>query len=130
MFKDAGVGRMTFTLDELSDKTGLDRHTISKNNSSLIRKEFATQRTTQVREDISKCFKKETIYFLEKIGQAIVFTLKQHENKIQEHDVQIADLYKKLEERDKTVKTLIERISELEKEKAKEDLATRTYAFE
>ena len=92
MFKENGVGKVTYSDAELSEKTGLNRHTISKTNQSLIEKGFAEQIILRSKNPETGLIDKETIFHLNELGQAIVFKLKEHEDRIDKHDEEIEEL--------------------------------------
>ena len=92
MFKENGVGKVTYSDAELSEKTGLNRHTISKTNQSLIEKGFAEQIILRSKNPETGLMDKETIFHLNELGQAIVFKLKEHEERIDKHDEEIEEL--------------------------------------
>ena len=84
MIKDesAYLGKVSYSDRQLSELTGLDHRTIKKNNESLIDKGFANQVTLQTKDPVTGLINKETIYHLDKIGQAIVFALRIHEQRL------------------------------------------------
>ena len=92
MFKENGVGKITYSDAELSEKTGLNRHTISKTNQSLIEKGFAEQIILRSKNPETGLMDKETVFNLNELGQAIVFKLKEHEDRIDKHDEEIEEL--------------------------------------
>ena len=92
MFKEDGVGKITYSDAELSEKTGLNRHTISKTNQSLIEKGFAEQIVLRSKNPETGLIDKETIFNLNELGQAIVFKLKEHDDKLTQHDEEIEAL--------------------------------------
>lgn len=92
MFKENGVGKVTYSDAKLSEKTGLNRHTISKTNQSLIEKGFAEQIILRSKNPETGLMDKETIFHLNELGQAIVFKLKEHEERIDKHDEEIEEL--------------------------------------
>ena len=94
MFKDNGVGKISYSDNELAEKTGLNRNTIAKTNQSLMQKGFATQVTLATRDPETGLMNKETIYHLDEIGQAIVFKLKEHDDRIVKNEEDIESLKK------------------------------------
>lgn len=125
MYKDNGVGKVSYSDRQLAELTGLDRRIISRNNQSLIRKSYMTQVTLKTRDSEDKTLCKETIYHLNEIGQAIVFALQNHEERIQSNE----DKIKQLEEKyTKDVKILCRKIESLEKQLYGE--SPNKYAFE
>ena len=92
MFKENGIGKITYSDAELSEKTGLNRHTISKTNQSLIEKGFAEQIILRSKNPETGLMDKETVFNLNELGQAIVFKLKEHQDRIDKHDEEIEEL--------------------------------------
>ena len=92
MFKEDGVGKVTYSDTELSEKTGLNRHTISKTNQSLIEKGFAEQIVLRSKNPETGLIDKETVFHLNELGQAIVFKLKEHEDRIDKYEEEIEEL--------------------------------------
>ena len=94
MFKDNGVGKISYSDNELAERTGLNRHTIAKTNQSLMQKGFATQVSLATRDPKTGLINKETMYHLDEIGQAIVFKLKEHDDRIVKNEEDIESLKK------------------------------------
>ena len=89
MFKENGVGKISYSDNELAEKTGLNRNTIAKTNQSLMQKGFATQVSLATRDPKTGLINKETMYHLDEIGQAIVFKLKEHDDRIVKNEEDI-----------------------------------------
>ena len=89
-----GLGSISMSDSQLAKRTGLERHTIAKNNQSLIQKGFASQITLQTKDPETGLVNKQTIYRLNEIGQAIVFAIQNHENRLNEQDIRIEQLEK------------------------------------
>lgn len=94
MFKENGIGKISYSDNELAEKTGLNRNTIAKTNQSLMQKGFATQVSLATRDPKTGLMNKETIYHLDEIGQAIVFKLKEHDDRIVKNEEDIESLKK------------------------------------
>ena len=94
MFKENGVGKISYSDNELAEKTGLNRNTIAKTNQSLMQKGFATQVSLATRDPKTGLMNKETMYHLDEIGQAIVFKLKEHDDRIVKNEEDIESLKK------------------------------------
>ena len=94
MFKENGIGKISYSDNELAEKTGLNRNTIAKTNQSLMQKGFATQVTLATRDPETGLINKETMYHLDEIGQAIVFKLKEHDDRIVKNEEDIESLKK------------------------------------
>ena len=94
MFKENGIGKISYSDNELAEKTGLNRNTIAKTNQSLMQKGFATQVSLVTRDPKTGLINKETMYHLDEIGQAIVFKLKEHDDRIVKNEEDIESLKK------------------------------------
>ena len=94
MFKENGIGKISYSDNELAEKTGLNRNTIAKTNQSLMQKGFATQVSLATRDPKTGLINKETMYHLDEIGQAIVFKLKEHDDRIVKNEEDIESLKK------------------------------------
>ena len=86
MFKCDGLGKISYSDRELSQLTGLDRSVISKNNHSLMEKNLMPQIAIRTKEDETGIMGKETIYHLNDLGQAIVFAIANHEERLQQQE--------------------------------------------
>ena len=91
---EQGFGTISMSDSQLAACTGLERHTIAKNNKSLIEKGLASQVTLQTRDSETGLINKQTIYRLNEIGQAIVFAIQNHEERINENTDRIEQLEK------------------------------------
>lgn len=94
MFKENGIGKISYSDIELAKKTGLDRNTIARTNQSLAEKGFATQVSLKTKDPETGLMNKETIYHLNELGQAIVFKLQDHETRIENTEQKIDSLEK------------------------------------
>lgn len=94
MFKENGIGKISYSDNELAEKTGLNRNTIAKTNQSLAEKGFATQVSLKTKDPETGLMNKETIYHLNELGQAIVFKLQDHETRIENAEQKVDSLEK------------------------------------
>lgn len=129
MFKDGEEGKISMPNKELSKKINMPESTISKVNKSLVSKEYATIVPTHNRDPETGLFIKEKFYHLTKLEQAIVFILKNHEDRITENTEDIKDLKEKnqsleenLQTTQKDLQMALRRIAELEKQNKHEDI--------
>ena len=91
---NGGFGAISMSDRQLAEYTGLDRNFIAKNNKSLIQKGYASQVSLQTKDAETGLINKQTIYHLNEIGQAIVFAIQNHENRLNEQDNRIEQLEK------------------------------------
>lgn len=107
MYKDVeGVGKVSFTNKELSEKINMPEATISKANRSLVRKNYLTVVKNESRDLDSGCRTDTKLFQLNKLGQAVIWLLKDHEDRINENTEDI----KGLKETVKNQQILIERL--------------------
>lgn len=124
----AHLGKVSYSDRELSELSGLDYRTIKKNHETLIDKGFANQITLQTKDPITGLINKETIYHLDKIGQAIIFALRNHEERlcyVEDHqaivDERLSRLEQLLEDKDKTIELLTRELNKKTKEQKSKD---------
>lgn len=109
MFKkeDTQDGIITYDNVELSKRLNISPTTISRLNDSLTIKKFLKINTLSQRNPETGLPIKEKIFHLSKIEQAIVFILKNHEERIKETEDKVKD-------NSNEISLLKERIAELE----------------
>jgi len=110
MFKDLeGYGKISYSDSELSQIINLDKRSIAKYNKSLQEKGFLSIIPTESKDEITGIRIDEKIFYLNKLGQKIIWALQKHEEDIEE-------LKEVTEENSKGIEILLDRISQLEKE--------------
>lgn len=109
MFKkeDTQDGIITYDNVELSKRLNISPTTISRLNDSLTIKKFLKINTLSQRNPETGLPIKEKVFHLSKIEQAIVFILKNHEERIKETEDKVKD-------NSNEISLLKERIAELE----------------
>lgn len=110
MFKkeDTQDGIITYDNIELSKRLNISPTTISRLNDSLIIKNFLKINTLSQRNPETGLQIKEKVFHLSKIEQAIVFILKNHEERLKNTEA-------KVEDNSNEISLLKEKIAELEK---------------
>ena len=107
MFKDAeGYGKISYSDSELASLINIDKRTITKYNKSLEEKGYLSIVPTNKKDDISGVKINEKIFHLDKLGQAIIWTLKKHEDDINE-------LKERTDSTNKTIDLVLESIEQL-----------------
>lgn len=107
MYKDVeGIGKMSLTNKELADKINVSESTISRTNKSLVRKNYLTIVKNESRDLASGCRTDTKLFQLNKLGQAVIWLLKDHEDRINENTEDI----KELKETVKNQQILIEKL--------------------
>lgn len=108
MYKDVeNYGKISYSDREMVDKINMPHSTISKCNKELENLGYLSIITNKNRELDTGCNKKTKIYHLAKLGQAIIWTLQNHENRLNDHDDRIQKLenmINKLTEENKKLK--------------------------
>lgn len=98
MFKEKGEGKITYSNKELAKKINMSEKTISRINQSLVKKDYLTIEKSHKLNPITGIKINEKFYHLNQLEQAIVFTLTNHEERIQENTNDIEALKKRIAE--------------------------------
>ena len=86
MFKNIkGVGKISYPNTNLSQQINMPESTIRKCNKELERKNYLTIINNKSRDLETGCKTDTKLYDLNKLGQAIIWTLKDHEDRITEN---------------------------------------------
>lgn len=101
MYKENGEGSISYTNKELASKINMSESSISRCNTSLENKGYLTTLHNESREIGSNCRTSTKLFHLNKFGQAVVFLLKNHEERIQENTEKIEDLNNRLQDYEK-----------------------------
>lgn len=97
MYKDNNDGKISMSLNELSDLINMPESTISRCNKNLQDKGYLTVLDTQAKDSETGCLKKEKVYHLDKLGQTVVFLLKEHNKQINQNTEDIDSLKKDMD---------------------------------
>lgn len=106
MFKDEkGIGKISYTNSELSEKINMPESTISKCNRSLTTKEYLSIIRCEKHDPETGLAIQEKIFHLDELGQAVIWALQNHEQRITKNEKtldlalkEIAQLKAELEE--------------------------------
>ena len=112
MFKENGNGKIGLSNQELSEKINMSKPTISRCNKSLETKGYLD--IIKARKYESGITINEKFFHLDELGQAIVFTLQNHEERLNKTEQNIENLMKDMSIVLKENKELKERLKELE----------------
>lgn len=97
MFKDIeGYGKVSYSDTTLSDIINLSYNSIVKYNKSLKEKGYLDIIKTNARDSVTGLMVNEKIFHLNDLEQAIVFTLQDHENRLDKSESQIEKITKQL----------------------------------
>ena len=108
MYKDVeGIGKISYTNTELSKQINMPESSIRKSNKELERNNYLTIVKNEARDIETGCKTDTKIFNLNKLGQAIIWVLQNHEERIEQNTEDIKELKKKVEEQDKLIKALL-----------------------
>lgn len=87
MFKDEkGIGKISYTNSELSEKINMPESTISKCNRSLTTKEYLSIIRCEKHDPETGLAIQEKIFHLDELGQAVIWALQNHEQRITKNE--------------------------------------------
>lgn len=101
MIKEDGVGKITDNILETSSKIAMSPNTIRRCDKSLEAKKYLDIKTTKHRDPETGLLQTEKIYHLDKFGQAVVFVLQNHEDRLSSIEQKVLELEQKMPEYDK-----------------------------
>lgn len=96
MFKEDGFGKTTFTNKELAKRINMSESSVSRCNKSLEKKDYLSIIETDVKDLETGLKIKEKVFYLNELGQAVIFALKNHEDRINTHEDKINEIAKRL----------------------------------
>ena len=111
-FKENGMGKISMSNKELAEKINMSESTISRCNKSLEAKGYLD--IIKAKKHESGITINEKFFHLDELGQAIVFTLQNHEERLNKTEQNIENLMKDMSIVLKENKELKERLKELE----------------
>ena len=98
MFKDEkGVGKISFSNVDLSKQINMPESSIRKCNNELVKENYLTIIKNKSRDIETGCNTDTKIFNLNELGQAIIWVLKNHEDRITDNENRIANLEKQVE---------------------------------
>lgn len=113
MYKDVqGVGKISMSNRELASKINTSEYTVRTCNKELERKNYLTILKNESRELDSGCKTDTKVYNLVKLGQAIIWTLKDHEDRISSTEDKINKLEKTVDSQQKLIDKLLKKLDE------------------
>lgn len=108
MYKDIeGIGKVSLSNRELSRQSGIPENTIRKCNNELERKNFLTTLKNNTRDLESGCKTDTKVYNLKALGQAIIWKLKEHDDRITKNEEDIQTLTDRLNSQQKLIEKLL-----------------------
>ena len=110
MFKDnEGVGKISLTNSELSEKINMPEATISKCNRSLTSKEYLSIIRCTKTDPETGVQLQEKIFHLDELGQAVIWALQNHEERIQNNE-------RRIDNNEKDLRMALDEIARLKSE--------------
>lgn len=98
LIKDVtGFGKTTYDYFEISEKINMPYKTVLENMKSLEKKGLLDIVKTNKKDPVTGVMKQEKIFHLDELGQAIVFTLQNHEDRINDNTSDIKTLQKQVD---------------------------------
>jgi biotin operon repressor len=100
MFKDEeGLGKVSYSNAELGKKINMSHDTIARYDKGLAQKGFLTLVKTKNRSiEEGHIMINEKLFHLDELGQAVIWTLQNHEDRLQTQEKTISLLLKAVEE--------------------------------
>ena len=113
MFKDEeGLGKISYSNTELGEKINMSHDTIERYDKGLERKGYMTlMKTNKKSIDEGGIIVNEKFFHLDELGQAIIWTLQDHEERIESNEKTTQLILKEMEQmkqREKELKELLE----------------------
>lgn len=109
MYTDVeGIGKIAYSNKELSKKINMSEATISRTNKSLIRKNYLTLIKNESRDIETGCKTDTKLFNLNDLGQAVIWVLKNHEDRISDTEIRINKLEQTIESQNKLINKLLE----------------------
>lgn len=97
MYKDIeGYGKVSYSNADLSRQINMSETTIRRCNQELERKDYLTIIKNECRNLETGCRTDTKIFDLNKLGQAIIWVLKTHEDRLNEHEEKIENINERL----------------------------------
>lgn len=88
MYKDMeGYGKITMSDTDLAEHLNISTKTLTRTQNSLVKKGYLDLIKTNIKDPITGLFINEKLYHLNELEQAIVFTLQNHEIRIEKSEV-------------------------------------------
>ena len=120
MYKYNGQGSISYTNKELSSKINMPESTVSKCNRQLESKGYLTILNNENREIESGCKTQTKLFHLSKFGQAVVFALQNHEERLCNAEDKLAKVEEENKQIKKSYELLLKKIENLENNNKKE----------
>ena len=95
--EDERTNDTTYSNSEIAKLLGLSVNTVKKYNTELIQNDILHETQLMIKSDDGFSVTKKS-FDLDKLGQAVLYKLKEHEEKLGKHDQEIEDLKQQIEQ--------------------------------
>ena len=114
MYKDVeNLGKLSFSNRELADQINMPESTIRRCNAELVSKDYLTILKNESKDIQTGCKTDTKLYDLNKLGQAVIWAICNHEDRIQQNTEDINTLKARLDKQDEQLaeyKKLVDRL--------------------
>lgn len=120
MYKDVeGVGKIGLSNRNLSQEINMPESTIRRCNAELVSKDYLTILKNEKKDLQTGCFTDTKIMKLKQLGQAVIWTLCDHEEQIRQNTQDISKLVERLNQQEQLIQRLLNENTELKKAQTK-----------
>ena len=120
MYKDVeGVGKIGLSNRNLSQEINMPESTIRRCNAELVSKDYLTILKNEKKDLQTGCFTDTKIMKLKQLGQAVIWTLCDHEEQIRQNTQDISKLEERLNQQEQLIQKLLNENTELKKAQTK-----------
>lgn len=120
MYKDVeGVGKIGLSNRNLSQEINMPESTIRRCNAELVSKDYLTILKNEKKDLQTGCFTDTKIMKLKQLGQAVIWTLCDHEEQIRQNTQDISKLEERLNQQEQLIQRLLNENTELKKAQTK-----------
>lgn len=120
MYKDVeGVGKIGLSNRNLSQEINMPESTIRRCNAELVSKDYLTILKNEKKDLQTGCFTDTKIMKLKQLGQAVIWTLCDHEEQIRQNTQDISKLNERLNQQEQLIQRLLNENTELKKAQTK-----------
>ena len=122
MYKDVeNLGKLSFSNRELADQINMPESTIRRCNAELVSKDYLTILKNESKDIQTGCKTDTKLYDLNKLGQAVIWAICNHEDRIQQNTEDINTLKARLDKQDEQLAEYKKLVDRLLKEKELQD---------
>lgn len=122
MYKDVeNLGKLSFSNRELADQINMPESTIRRCNAELVSKDYLTILKNESKDIQTGCKTDTKLYDLNKLGQAVIWAICNHEDRIQQNTEDINILKARLDKQDEQLAEYKKLVDRLLKDKELQD---------